>query len=343
MWRRTQLVLLVCGLLASRTAFGGERLAAPAAVTAWTHPWEQAERTSSPTAASPEEFSAAAQQALGRAAPAVSADVFRGQSAGDAAIEQASYNVACPPQRTVCCPPADRTWALIAPYGWLSAMNGTVTINNTTLPIDLSLSDLIDIMKNDLRGAAMIHAEAGRGRFGFILDGMLVSAASSQTRGPLTANVQVDQTFLEFLNFYRLVDASDTEVPWTVDVLGGARYYDLDVNGQFILGNIITFNRGQTNNWVDLVVGVRSAVALTESLEAFGRFDVGGFGIGTSSDPAWNVQGGLKYQVAWCEGLSLVSGYKYLAIDEDHSPGSPDAFGFHVEMFGPFAAIAYEF
>jgi hypothetical protein len=234
------------------------------------------------------------------------------------------------------------TWAAVEPYGWLPALSGTVTVNGVTLPVDVSLSDAISAL-SDLRGAAQIQVEAGRGDWGFLINGMLVSMASSQNFGPLNVNAQIDQTFLEMLGFYRLVNEAEGDLPWTVDLLAGARYYDIDLSGQFNLGGVLVFNRGQSQNWVDLVTGVRTEVAITDSLSVFGNADVGGFGIGTSSDPAWNVYGGARYKVACVEGLSLAGGYRWFDIRETNNTNDPTAFGFNVLMHGPFAAFVYEF
>ena len=292
------------------------------------------------------DYATAAQQALRGFESQPPVTRWQSSPIEDETVEQAShttYVTHTPSQQFSCCPPPPRTWAMIAPFGWIPAMQGTITINNRAIPVDLSLSDVVNLLKDDLQGAAMLQLEAGRGDLGFIVNGMIVSLSSARTLGPLTANIDIDQTFLEGFGFYRVVDSSDSDVPWTVDVLGGLRYYSVDVAGQVFVGPVGPINVGQSNQWVDLVVGVRSAVALTESLEAFGRADVGGFGIGTSSDPAWNVQGGLRYRTPAIEGLSLVGGYKLLDIREYNSAGSPDAFGFDVRMHGPFAAIAYEF
>lgn len=314
---------------------------APAVSAAATTSWE-----SSPLLVDAGDFSTAAQQALaGREIPSAQ---IRSQSSPivDPEIDQASYSsytVSSPSQRFNCCPPPPQTWALIGPYGWITAMQGVVTLNNTPIPIDLSLSDAVRLLKNDLQGAAMLQLETGRGDWGFLVNGMVISLGSSRTIGPLTANLDINQTLLEGFTFYRLVDTADSEVPWTVDLLGGLRYYSIDASGQLFLGAVGPINVGQSNQWVDLVIGIRSSVALTESLSAFGRADIGGFGIGTSSDPAWNVQGGLRYEIAAIEGLSLAGGYKLLDIREYNSPGQPDAFGFDVRLHGPFAAIVYEF
>lgn len=72
----------------------------------------------------------------------------------------------------------------------------------------------------------------------------------------------------------------------------------------------------------------------------FARADVGGFGIGSSSNLAWNVVAGLDYQ--WNSSTSLLAGYRVLDIDQFSGAGAT-AFGFDVQMAGPFAAIAFQF
>jgi len=235
------------------------------------------------------------------------------------------------------------TWVLVAPYGWISGINGQIVTPGRVLDVNVSPSDVLQHL-GDLNGAFMLHTEVGRGDWGLILDANLIRLSPQVTTATALIDVTLQQTLMEFLGMYRLVEASDYLVEGkslTVDLLAGARYYQV--------GNALTvypFAPGPTlfeersKTWVDLVIGARARAPLTSSLDVFVRADVGGFGIGSSSNLAWNLVAGLDYQMN--SSTSLLAGYRVLDIDQISGAGAT-AFGFDVQLQGPFVALTFQF
>ncbi len=191
----------------------------------------------------------------------------------------------------------------------------------------------------------MLHTEVGRGDWGLILDANLIRLSPQVTTGPALIDVSLQQTLMESLGMYRLVQASDYLVEGkalTVDLLGGARYYQISnaLTVDPFDPALPTLFEERSKTWVDLVIGARTRAPLTNSLDLFARADVGGFGIGSSSNLAWNIVAGLDYQ--WSSSTSLLAGYRVLDIDQFSGAGAT-AFEFDVKMQGPFAALAVQF
>jgi hypothetical protein len=237
------------------------------------------------------------------------------------------------------------TWALVAPYVWAPMMDGTVGANGNTTDVNLSFSDLLDLVP-DLNGAVMGHLEVGKGPRGLLLDALIMELSPSR-RGPGGGRINLESnlTVFEALGTLRLLGAAPGEAApsdITVDVLGGLRYYD--VMGGLTISPVIgpTISAEQTENWVDLVIGGRTGVALTESLAGFMRGDIAGFGIGTSSRFAWNLTAGFEYHCVSHPGWSTVLGYRILDIDQVKYSGA-ERFFFDVRLHGPFLAFAYRF
>jgi opacity protein-like surface antigen len=69
-------------------------------------------------------------------------------------------------------------------------------------------------------------------------------------------------------------------------------------------------------DWVDFYVGLRGRWTLWRPLYAGVRADVGGFGLGASSDLAWQAFGGLGYQFS--DHVALEAGWRHLDIDYDN-------------------------
>jgi hypothetical protein len=238
------------------------------------------------------------------------------------------------PQPAECLAEPAGPWTVVAPYGWIFGMKGTVGAGRLTAPVDLSVSDAIDQLK-DLKGAAQLHVESGYGPVGVIAD--LTYMRLQPAAGRVT--VDSESALFELLGMYRVVGAGDRQAgAVTFDVLGGARYYRFS---NAITGSAFgLLSAERTNKWIDLVVGARAGVQLTDDLGLFARGDIGGFGIGHSSELACNVTAGFEYRC--CECASLLGGYRWLKIDRESGVGR-DRFLLDATLSGPFVAFALRY
>ena len=128
----------------------------------------------------------------------------------------------------------------------------------------------------------------------------------------------------------------------SVDFLAGGRFYEfsniLTVRPFDPFQPTVPLNLSAT--WVDMVIGGRTVIPITNSLDVFGRADIGGFGIGSSSTLAWNLVAGVDWKMTSCS--SLVAGYRELNINKSGGVGGT-AFDFNAKMYGPFMAITFQF
>jgi len=112
---------------------------------------------------------------------------------------------------------------LIMPYGRAAGIDGRVGIGQHSAPVDVPFKDVLE----DLDLAVMLHAEARRGKWSVILDGIYLELSDNAgTPGPLLSLVDVDigQAVVDAAIGYRLFEH---ERGW-VDVLLGGRYMYLD-------------------------------------------------------------------------------------------------------------------
>jgi hypothetical protein len=232
----------------------------------------------------------------------------------------------------------DGTWAIVAPYGWVSGIDGKLASPVGLVNIDLTPSDVLNTL-DDVNGAMMLHTEVGRGDCGLILDANIIRLTPQSQLGPAVVDIDISQTLLEFLGMARIVESPDVlveEKSLTVDLLAGARYYQFS-SGVAVqpLPEVV-----ESNSWVDMVVGARTLVPLTSSLDGWLRTDFGGFGVGSSSDFAWNLIAGVDYQCS--ENTTFAVGYRQLRIDKYSGSGAA-AQGFDVTMYGPFLALTFRY
>jgi hypothetical protein len=214
-------------------------------------------------------------------------------------------------------------------------MKGTVGAGRRTATVDPSVGDAVDAPVQDLKGAAQLHFESGYGPVGLIAD--LTYMRLEPANGLVTVDSRA--TLFELLGMYRLLDTGGRQAgAVTFDVLAGARYYRFSNE---ISGNLFGLLAAErTNKWIDLVVGARAGLQVTDDLGVFARGDVGGFGIGHSSQQACNVLVGFEYRC--CDCASLAGGYRWLKIDRESGVGR-DRFLLDATLAGPFMAFAMRY
>lgn len=127
-------------------------------------------------------------------------------------------------------------------------------------------------------------------------------------------------------------------------MLGGVRYLAVDASAILSLPNVNpVVDISSSEQWVDLFVGGRVVAQLTPSLSGFVRGDVGGLGIGTSSNLTWNLVSGVSTDCIW--GSSLLLGYRVFDVNQSlkGGTGSPQGFGVDAVIHGPLIGLTFQF
>jgi hypothetical protein len=191
----------------------------------------------------------------------------------------------------------------ISPYAWLPGLSTSVDTAQGTVDIDTSASDAI----SDLDFAFMAAAEARKDRWGLILDYIYsdISTSDDTPLGLLWSSGEIDTKMTVFTTYagYRVFE-NDRAL---VDVLGGARFYWLDVDLTLQPGLLPGQSFDLKGNWADPVLGARARYDFTDKWFGTALADYGGFGgsseeswqalatVGYQFNPAWSVQGGWRY------------------------------------------------
>ena len=220
---------------------------------------------------------------------------------------------------------------LVGLYGWFPAIQGTVSLNDyVQVPINVSFSDLW----SHLKMVAPLHFEARHDLFGLATDVLYIRmGAPIQGNIPqyLNASVDLRTWIVEGFGFYRVAHGSG-ENPWTIDLLGGVRYWNINARAESDIGNTSTL----TTDWVDGFGGLRFQVPIVGCLSLLGRGDVGAGGAKLD----WSASGDLALRLGkhWVSGL----GWKYLSVDYAGKAGPLGSQRvFDVAFNGPLAWIVY--
>ena len=247
--------------------------------------------------------------------------------------------------------PSDKWQFTIIPYLWLMGINGKTTIKGQTSNLNVSFGDIWD----NLDFAAEVHIEAWKDRFGFFIDTTYAKIAMKDNvdlRFDNTLNAKfITKFFLgEFGGFYRLGTwplgggtgsyKSKANSSLSLDLIGGGRYWylknELDIKGP--LGE--NPNVSDSQNWFDFMVGGRANLALNKFFIQL-RSDIGGFGLGFSSDFAWNIAGYIGYELPWYR-ITPIIGYR--ALYDKYKDGSGDnRFVWDAWIYGPQIGVAFQF
>lgn len=210
--------------------------------------------------------------------------------------------------------------SLFAIYGWLSGVDGEVTVRGLSAEVDESFSDLAE----SLEGAAMLHFETRRDRWLLLADAIFVSVAD-QGRA---AEVDLDQTILEVLGGYALSES--------FEVLLGGRYMSLEPKIS-LTGPVARSAEGR-KDWLDPVIGGRYWTKLAARWDLVARADVGGFGVG--SDLTWNLAVNAILRAS--DSVSVVLGYRLLEVDLEEGRGR-ERFVYDMTTSGPQVGVAFHF
>ena len=229
------------------------------------------------------------------------------------------------------------TWHFaITPYLWATRMNGDVQagpLPNASL--DMKFSDILETLDFGF----MTAAEARKGRWGILIDGMFMNVSDSARMSredialTVDGDLEIKQLMLAGAVAYRVADGRNA-----VDVIGGVRYSAIDADGAVDArltgaGSGVVSLSGSTD-WVDPYIGVRVTVPLNGQWSMLGYADFGGFGAG--SDFTWQGMIGMNY--AFSGSLSVLFGYRYMKVDYDR-----DDFLYDVANDGLYTGVTMHF
>lgn len=228
-----------------------------------------------------------------------------------------------------------------APYLWLVALDGDVTVRGQESDLDLSFNDIWD----ELNIAAMLTFDARKGKWGIFGDTIYANLGKSKKVGGIKIDPTVKLARLAAggsyqLGTWRLSDTVGKDGPSvTVDGMFGVSYtyldIDLDIKG---IGDA-----SGDQDWFDPLIGARAFFDLSERWTLSLNGNVGGFGVG--SDFTWGAMGtiGYRFSLFSAKNNARVAG-GYRAIYQDYKDGSgDDKFEWDVTFHGPILGLVIKF
>jgi hypothetical protein len=212
------------------------------------------------------------------------------------------------------------------PYLFLTGLNGDVGVRRLVADVDLSSSDVLDMLKFGVMGSVL--ARKSRWVIGF--DGIYASLGDGKAIAILgdtgSLDFSVKETILQPVTGYTIGDST-----WSVDFLGGVRYWNLSPKLDVDRTRRPSNERSGTKQWVDATGGVRFGWVPYQKVHFVAAADGGAGG----AHSTWQVYSTLGYDV-WRK-WSISAGYRVLAVDYNK-----DDFVFDTRMKGALIAFTYK-
>jgi hypothetical protein len=218
-------------------------------------------------------------------------------------------------------------------YGWFPGVSSTVETPVGTVESEVGFDEILE----DLDVAFFGALEARKGRLSLVGDLQYIDLGveAEPPPNPLFSAAEVDSklVLLGAYAFYALVDTPNLRF----DVGVGARHVDASIDTH-LKGRrpAPDASFAREGSWTDGIVTGRITRQINDRWYGVAYADVGGFGIGESSDLTWQAfaGGGYRLNKAW----SAIGGYKHLTIERTFG-----AFDVKADVGGPFLGFQAKF
>ena len=235
-----------------------------------------------------------------------------------------------------------KDWSFsLTPYALLASQSTSVGGTRITQ----SFGELASITDAGLQLIAAIRYK----RFGLALDGTWASLGKESAQGPLSLNVDVNQKILDFKGSYFLHETfkmEDNRVieGWSLEAMAGAKYWsnDLNIDYTLFLGErpIDQGSIEQTQQWWDMMLGVRTTISLAPKVLLSSWISLGGFGIGNSSKFAYDFTYLNAFRVSRL--ITINAGFRNFRYRRVDGEGDSEL-ETRVNVLGPFLGVSFIF
>ena len=242
--------------------------------------------------------------------------------------------------------PEPSDWRFIFQSQWWLPLRikGPVEVGSTSTDMNIDLRTLLEDLNFVIEGGF----ELTNDQWSFLVWGVYLNVGtdvSTTLAGGATFDTSLDfkMTIVDMVVAYRVGDwpleSSDT-ASLNLDLLAGLIVWDtdLEIRERGPLG----FDPGisEQDAWVDFIIGGRIGFNISDKFSASLRGEVGGFGIGSSSDLTWNITLVGEYKLS--SKVGVIAGYRYLDVDWEQGSGS-SRIGYDWAIHGPILGVNIHF
>jgi hypothetical protein len=229
---------------------------------------------------------------------------------------------------------AENKWDYTATlYGWFPGVSTTVETPVGEVESEVGFDEILEDLDIALFGAL----EARRGRLSLVGDLQYIDLGVEAEPPPnvlfSAADIDAKLVLVGVYATYAVVDNADLRF----DVGAGLRFVDASIDTHFDgQGTTPDASFSREGGWTDAIIAARVSRQFNDRWFGVAYADVGGFGIGESSDLTWQafVAGGYRFNETW----SAVGGYRHLTVERAFG-----AFDVAADVSGPFLGFQAKF
>ena len=213
----------------------------------------------------------------------------------------------------------------VAIYGWLPALDGTLTFQVPGEPDDSTDSNAIDSLDSVFMGSY----EARKNEWSFLAD-FIYLKMSGDTQGlnpNVNWNLELTAKLYGFYAGYNLSDANNMQM----DLIGGMRYFSLGLDVTRSGGRILNGTLSSEVENYDAVIGIKGEYTINSNWYVPYLFDIGA----GDSDLTWQASASLAYRFGWGD---VIATYRYMHYDRGDSLLLED-----FELYGPKLGVVFHF
>ncbi len=193
-------------------------------------------------------------------------------------------------------------------------------------------------------------------RFGLSFDGTFATLGSNISSSGAFVSTDIDlsikQRILDLKVSYMVYDnfeIKDSNVikGWSIGVSGGGKYWSnkVGIDSKFTISRplqedeIIEGSETIQQEWWDLMLGVKTKFVLSDRVMLGVNYNVGGFGIGSSSKFAYDFTYINNFRVLhW---MSVNAGFKSFSYKRVDDEGTAAQINTKVNVLGPFLGVSF--
>ena len=230
----------------------------------------------------------------------------------------------------------------ISPYAWLAGQSADVGGEK----LRQSFNDLSSLTNFGFQ----LSAQARYKRFLLSFDGTYADLGAGGGTGLLDVEFTLNQWIIDtrfgYL-FYDDIHYKEDEViaGWSIEGHVGAKYWRNDIGVDYALGQegeppLIEGGIDELQDWWDLMLGVHTRFVLSKRVLLGVGADIGGFGIGNSSDLSWDVNYYNTFRIT--KLINVTAGYRSFNFNRTEGEGE-ETLETRVRVYGPLLGVSFVF
>jgi hypothetical protein len=230
----------------------------------------------------------------------------------------------------------------ISPYAWLAGQSADVGGEK----LRQSFNDLSSLTNFGFQ----LAAQARYKRYILSFDGTYAILGADGGTDLLDVEFSLNQliidTRLGYL-FYDDIHYKEDEViaGWSIEGHLGAKHWrnDIGINYALSVGDnppLVEGELDELQQWWDLMLGVKTRFVLSKRVLLGVGADIGGFGIGNSSNLSWDINYYNTFRIT--KLINVTAGYRSFNFNRVDGEGG-DALETRVRVYGPLLGVSFVF